>query len=435
MRKKYEQLQAEVSMDSLVERVRQKLLSLPDPRNRSIGYSFHDLVMSGFAMFSLKYPSLHQFEHQTNSERENLHHLYQIEQLCTDAYLRKTLDAIDPSSLRELYVELFHLLKGVGVLKEYSMLDGQLICSVDGVQHFCSNQVHCSHCQERHHQNGKVTYSHSMLCAALVHPDQREVFLLGSEPILKQDGQDKNDCERNAAERLLDWMREHYQGCKLLFVEDALYANGPHLRRILKEGWNFIVNVKPSSHKALFRLFESRKQQRSVKSCTIQGEKGYTHRFWWDNNLPLNEAASDVRINFLYYEQESPSGQIQRFSWATSIPLSRANVERIMRIGRSRWKIENETFNTLKNQGYHFEHNYGHGYQFLSTALAYLMLLAFLVDQIFQRCSPLFQRIWQAAKTKRKLWELIRSVFSVRIVFSFKELYFVIAEQFNVQLE
>ena len=52
-----------------------------------------------------------------------------------------------------------------------------------------------------------------------------------------------------------------------------------------------------------------------------------------------------------------------------------------MREGRARWKIENETFNTLKNQGHEFEHNYGHGYKNLSVTLAYLMMLAFLVDQ------------------------------------------------------
>jgi hypothetical protein len=42
---------------------------------------------------------------------------------------------------------------------------------------------------------------------------------------------------------------------------------------------------------------------------------------------------------------------------------------------------ENESFNTLKNQGYEFEHNYGHGYKNLSVNLAFLMMLAFLVDQ------------------------------------------------------
>ena len=48
------------------------------------------------------------------------------------------------------------------------------------------------------------------------------------------------------------------------------------------------------------------------------------------------------------------------------------NVWDIMRGGRARWKIENETFNTLKNQGYHLEHNYEHGEQNLSVVLALL---------------------------------------------------------------
>ena len=49
------------------------------------------------------------------------------------------------------------------------------------------------------------------------------------------------------------------------------------------------------------------------------------------------------------------------------------NLLRVMRGARARWKIENETFNTLKNQGYHFEHNFGHGYRHLSTVFAHLM--------------------------------------------------------------
>ena len=70
-----------------------------------------------------------------------------------------------------------------------------------------------------------------------------------------------------------------------------------------------------------------------------------------------------------------------------------------MRGGRARWKIENETFNTLKNQGYHLEHNYGHGEQNLSVVLALLMMLAFLVDQVQQLCCPLFQAAWHKMKT------------------------------------
>jgi hypothetical protein len=78
-----------------------------------------------------------------------------------------------------------------------------------------------------------------------------------------------------------------------------------------------------------------------------------------------------------------------------------SNLMTLMRGARARWKIENETFNTLKNQGYHFEHNFGHGNQHLATVLMHLMMLAFLIDQIQQRCCRLFQAAWTAQAAKR----------------------------------
>jgi hypothetical protein len=82
-----------------------------------------------------------------------------------------------------------------------------------------------------------------------------------------------------------------------------------------------------------------------------------------------------------------------------------------MQGGRARWKIENETFNTLKNQGYHLEHNYGHGNKNLSVVFCMLMMLAFLVDQAQQIACPLFQQVWKKLGSKRSLWEKIRALF------------------------
>ena len=79
--------------------------------------------------------------------------------------------------------------------------------------------------------------------------------------------------------------------------------------------------------------------------------------------------------------------------------------------GRCRWKIENETFNTLKNQGYHYEHNYGHGQKNLSVVFSMLMMLAFLVDQVQQLACPLFQTVLKKVGSKRVLWERLRSHF------------------------
>ena len=274
-----------------------------------------------------------------------------------------------------------------------------------------------------------------MLCAALVHPEQREVFIMDTEPIVKQDGASKNDCEQNAAKRLLKALSQRYADYDLLVTEDVLHANAPNLRNILSNGWQFIVNIKPDSHKSLFTAFEARKTRGQCKVRKWTDKKGTIHRFEYANNFALNNSAADVRVNVLKYEQIFVNGQIKRFTWATSIQLHAQNVERMMKIGRSRWKIENETFNTLKNQGYCFEHNYGHGSNQLATAFAFLMCLAFQVDQIFQRCNELFKRIWKQAGSKIKLWTILKAIFSVNIVYSFKELLHKVASQFFIQIE
>ena len=77
--------------------------------------------------------------------------------------------------------------------------------------------------------------------------------------------------------------------------------------------------------------------------------------------------------------KEPKNGKISTWSWITDITIEQGNLKLLMRGGRSRWKVENETFNTLKNQGYNFEHNYGHGNKYLSTILAMLMMLAFMI--------------------------------------------------------
>ena len=94
-------------------------------------------------------------------------------------------------------------------------------------------------------------------------------------------------------------------------------------------------------------------------------------------------------MNFLEYREYDAQGKLlQHFTWITDLHITKGNAWWFVRGGRARWHIENETFNTLKNQGYHFEHNYGHGEQNLSVVFAMLMMLAFLVDQAQQLCCP-----------------------------------------------
>ena len=106
-----------------------------------------------------------------------------------------------------------------------------------------------------------------------------------------------------------------------------------------------------------------------------------------------------------------------------------------MKAAKARWKIENETFNTLKNQGYHFEHNYGHGYKHLCNVLALIMLLAFLIDQIIQARDKIFKIIEAKVRTKKRLWHTRRVLFSTTILNSFDQLMRKLATEYEILLE
>ncbi len=377
----------------------------------SRGVALSDCLMSGIAVFGLKYKSLLKFDRDARFDetvRNNLATLYGIERAPSDTRLRERLDDVDPHSLRPAFTKMFQLLQRGKGLEGYTCLGGHYLLSVDGTGYFSSHKVHCKSCCEKHHRDGTITYYHQMLGAVLVHPEQKEVFPLAPEPITKKDGKKKNDCERNAATRLLRDVRREHPFLKLIVVEDGLASNGPHVKHLKELNLRFILGAKPGDHKFLFDLVN---RSRSVKRAEFSDEEGIMHEFRYLNKAPLNDANFDLEVNFVEYWEKHPDGKKQRFSWVTDLPVGDHNLMEIMRAGRARWRIENETFNTLKNQGYSFEHNFGHGYKHLSNVFANLMMLAFLIDQIQQRCCNLFQRAQKKAERSIYLWEKLRAMF------------------------
>ena len=407
-------LRKALSAPGLLATIRGSFRRISDHRASRSSIGLADALMSGLAVFGLKYPSLLQFDQQRRkpAEAHNLRTLYGVKQVPSDTQMREILDGIASRSLRPAFKAVFSDLQRGKGLESYQYLGGHYLLSVDGTGYFSSPTVHCDQCCVKNHRNGEVTYYHQLLGAAVVQPDHRGVIPLCPEPITRQDGNTKNDCERNAAKRLLLDTRREHPHLKFIVVEDALAANGLHVLLLNELDMRFILGVKPGDHQALFGQVEEKTRQEQVEefSFTDQDEEDVTHQFRFVNRLFLNGQHPDLYVNFLEYWEVRPD-KIRHFTWITDIPISRNNAFALMKGGRARWKIENETFNTLKNQGYHFEHNYGHGHQHLATNFSLLMMLAFLVDQIQALCCPLFQQAHQSQHSKISLWENMRSFF------------------------
>jgi len=398
-----------LSADALFSMVRSGFAAIPDYRLSDTEISLTNALMSAFALFSLKSPSLLAFDkHRIEG---NLGTIYAIDRVPCDTQMREILDPVSPESVRPLFKSVFGQLQRGKALESMMFLDDYYLLALDGTEYFSSKTIHCASCLQKVHRNGSITYYHQMLGAALVHPDQRAVIPLMPEPVIKQDGTGKNDCERNAAKRFMAKLRKDHPHLKFVVTEDSLSSNAPHIETLHAHGLHYILGVKDGDHAYLFEQVQAAEQAGRVTSYERHDRAAHVvHRFRFVNDVPLNTSHRDVRVNFIEY-WEVGEHKVQHFSWVTDLRVSPRNVYHLMRGGRARWKIENETFNTLKNQGYHFEHNYGHGTQNLSVVFAMVMMLAFLVDQTQQLCCALFQAVWAKLGSKRLLWERMRALF------------------------
>jgi hypothetical protein len=410
-----------LSADALFHVVRSGFADIPDPRGVGVDISLTDTLMSAFAMFSLKAPSLLAFDKER--AEGNLHTIYGIQRVPCDTYMRERLDPLSPKWLRPVFKSVFRQLQRGKAFEEMMFLDGHYLLALDGTGYFSSTSIHCASCLRTVHRNGSVTYAHQMLGAAVIHPDGRAVIPLMPEPIGQDDGTDKNDCERNAAKRFVVKLRQDHPHLKFIVTEDSLSSNAPHIETLHAHGLHYILGVKEGDHPYLFQQVQAAEYAGRITSYERHDRAvGVVHRFRFVNDVPLNASNRDVRVNFIEYWEISHT-KVQHFSWVTDLRVSKRNVFHLMRGGRARWKIENETFNTLKNQGYNFEHNYGHGEQHLSVVFAMLMMLAFLVDQTQQLCCALFQAVWAKLGSKRLLWERMRALFYAYALTSMRQLF------------
>ena len=405
--------------------------------NEATRFKLVDCLMSGLAMFGLKYPSLLQFDEDSREDeriRYNLKQLYGIEEAPSDTQLRVRLDPVSPRLLQRGIDRLIAQLQRGKVLERYRLMEDYLLVAIDGTGYFSSHEVHCEQCCVKNHRDGTKTYYHQMLAAVVVHPSYRQVFPLMLEPVLKQDGAKKNDCEHNALKRMLVNLRRAHPHQKLLVTLDGLYADGVIVNLLKELDIRFIITAHETDLRYLFEFY------RASQKASLQHSVERTQtKLSWANGLPLNDTHYACSVNLLCVEEESTTKKKQKttfkkFSWITDVNITQETALTIQQGGRTRWHIENDTFNTLKNQGYQFEHNFGHGKQNLSVVLAYLMFTAFLIDQIQEFACKHFKAALKKTGRLKYLWEKMRAYFFLYHINSWEELYTAIVDNLGANL-
>jgi hypothetical protein len=237
------------------------------------------------------------------------------------------------------------------------------------------------------------------------------VIPLMPAPIVQQEGPEKNAWERTAANRCITTLRQDHPPLQGIVTADSLRANAPPLEVLQAHTLHSILGAKEGDQASVFAHVAAAEQAgRVTDDDRDDPATGRRQRCRFVSDVPLHAAPADLRGNFLA-GGEWDQDQGQHCSGVTDLRGNTGPVYQLLRGGRARWRIENETLHTLKTHASHFEHHFGHGYQHLSVVFAVLRMWAFFVEQVPQLCCPLCQAVWGKLGSNRRLWERRRARF------------------------
>jgi hypothetical protein len=286
---------------------------------------------------------------------------------------------------------------------------------LDGTQYFSSKEISCDCCLTTTSAKGISTYSHKVVQAAIVHPDIKQVIPLMPEAITNTDGNQKQDCEINAAKRLMKKLKTMHPRMSFIRTGDSLYAHTPFIEETQQQGDHFIFAIQPGDHRFLTEALKIAvfSEHREID------DKGRQFTYEWAKELPLTAKQNSLKINVVRCRLTSWDKKTQKNTisylgtWITDLEVDEKNVAYLVRGARARWRIENECFNTLKNQGYQVEHNYGHGKQHLCLNFYILTVLAFFMHQIGDLCDKAYQAARKMRGTLKGFWGDVRTLFDL----------------------
>jgi len=408
-------------------------------RKKSTTHSIHDSVLSGLACMYFQEPSLLQFQQELEDTKHqnNLRTLFGVKEIPSSNTIKDVLDNQNSGLFTPIFKSFISKLQRGKQLEQYELIDGMTIHSIDATQYYRSTLIHCDECLTKKHGDNPTVYQHFALQGAIMHPDIKQVIPTYVEPIHNTDGNIKQDCETNAAKRYIPELRKFFPKKNLIITGDDLFSRQPMIETILNNQFHFFFVAKPTSHTYMMQTLNEGEKLDEIQ--VVNEKNGQIILYQWKNNTPLNGNNETINVNYFCKKTitTDPFGNSIRTrteSWVTDLTVTEDNIMVFVRGAKSRWKVENECFNTLKNQGYHLNHNYGHGENNLSFNFYLLTTMSFMLHQIAELCDIAFQKCRKKAGSKRSLWEKLRTYACTFIFNSMEQLlrFYIKADNYNI---
>jgi hypothetical protein len=309
------------------------------------------------------------------------------------------LSQLKPIELEKIRTYMIKELLKKRCFEDYRILDKYWGVIFDGTGLHSFNKKHCEHCLRRETTNEetgevKTIYMHHVLEAKLVVGNM--VLSIGTE-FIENESEDvsKQDCEIKAFYRLAEKIKKTYPRLPICILGDSLYACEGVFKTCDEYKWKHLLRFKQGRIKSIAAEFEMIKNIEKIDR---------DQDIFWTNDISYN----DRTVN-LFEATIEVKGERKQYVFISSIRVTERNVQTLVGVGRSRWKIENQGFNNQKNIRYHIEHANSHNY----TAMKNHYLLTQIADilmQLYENGLKVFKTIKKTAKEiSSELLEAIRT--------------------------
>ena len=403
------------TFDHFVPDLKETLDSIPDYRGKRARYEMSEIILAAVIMFLFKEGSRNQMNEDGEEDqfRANYKILFGLNLPHMDT-VSDVMNKLDPELLESCRCDIIKYLLDKRTLHKFRLMGKYFKIAIDGSGVYAFDKEPYQNCPNKTRKSGKKTWNQNVLEAKLV-CSNGFCLSVATEWLKNEDGHRKQDCEQKALKRLLKNLKSDFPKLPICILLDGLFANGPVIKQIKSNGWEYIIVWKDGNLKNVQeQLVDLRlgKEVESIKKEQIHNPKTKTdHTYEYSKACLIHQGHQFYYIKHGYQTTQVVTQSVidkKQFIFITSISPNQNNIKELTQAGRMRWKIENEGFNTQKNHGLNLQHKYVRK-NFTGIRNYYMcMQIAHIIEQLFVLCKNKIMDGWKTLKGMwKQLWATI----------------------------
>jgi len=388
----------------LFERMRE----IEDCRKKS-EYELVELIMACIVMSITKSDSRNAFnnDRQEGNFKSNYHKIFKMRLPHMDT-VDNVMRRIATDEIERLKIQMIRTLLKKKTLHKFRLFKKWFVIAIDGTGIMTFSKRHCEHCLTKTTKKGNTTYFHHVLEAKLI-CSNGFALSIATEWIENPEGDfDKQDCESKAFSRLAEDIHKIFPRLPICITADGLYPNQTFFSICKKHEWNFIITFKDGNLPSVWKNVEILKKITSDNRCnkTISREgKKFCRDYIRINKIHYHGFLLNwIECTETIEKYETEEKNTKRFVHLTDMIIDRTTAVQISYTGRLRWKIENEGFNTQKNQGYNLKHKFSRVSLIAAKNYYQCIQIAHIINQLLI-LDRKFQALLTGKITIKHLWK------------------------------